>query len=177
MKQHPKPIQHPGKDRPARIGKLRPEHSLLLNPHADLKLSRCPHCERPTFPRKFALLLHVNDWGFYVQGKTCKYCARCKMILVQQDELEEELTYAASVHRPSAYGSEYFIVGVVKTNAFKASLASGPGDLEGILDHASDICGQYGLAYSPQCWCHKDSKPPVLPGRRPQRIPPAEAGK
>lgn len=153
------------------VGKLKPVHSLLLNPHRDVKLSRCPHCQKQTFPRKFALLIHVEDWGFYVQGKTCKYCARCKMMLVQQNELEEELAHAANLRRPSALGSEYFIVGVVQTRTFRAELAGGPGNLADILHHTSDIRDQYGLSYSPGGWFKEGMTPPALPGHRPQRIP------
>ena len=48
------------------FGNLKPEHILLLNPHAETKLSRCPRCEKLTYPRKFAFLIHVERWGLYI---------------------------------------------------------------------------------------------------------------
>ena len=93
------------------------------------------------------------------------------MMIVQQDELEEELAHTASLGCPSAFGSEYFIVGVVEPKFFKAELTNGPSELAVILNHTSDIIGQFGFSYSPRCWCRKDTKPPILAGSRPQRIP------
>ena len=39
-----------------RIGKLPPRYSFILNPYADVRLSKCPRCQKLTYLRKFALL-------------------------------------------------------------------------------------------------------------------------
>jgi hypothetical protein len=153
------------------IGKLKPAHSLLLNPHAETRLSRCPDCNRQTFLRKFALLVHAEGWGLFAQGKTCKYCARCKMIFVQQDELEAELAHSAQEHCPAALGQEYFLIGMVEPKTFKGGLTGAPGSLEDMLEHTSDFRQQYGLAFSPGGWYPAGKEPPVLTSRREQRIP------
>src|SRR5205809_207302 len=155
---------------PDRIGKLRPVHTLLLNPHAEVRLSRCPKCDKLTYPRKFGLLIHVQGHGPYVQGKTCKYCSRCKMIMVQQDELEAQLALAAQQRFPAALGREYSVLGVVQTTVFKKWLQGKAGSLEELLDHVSDIRKQIGLAYSPGGWFGDDQKPPTLQPYRPQRM-------
>ena len=155
----------------ARIGKLKPIYTLLLNPHAEVRLSRCPGCERPTFARKFPLLIHAEGHGLYVQGKTCKYCSRCKLVMVQQDELEAQLAHAARQRFPAALGQEYTIVGVVELKTFKKSI-DGPGTSFGeLLEHVSDFRNQIGLSYSPGGWYRAGHEPPPLPSSRPQRIP------
>src|SRR4051794_17148071 len=69
------------------LGNLPPRYSFILNPHSDIRLTRCPKCERLTHPRKFALFVHVEEWGGVVLGYTCRYCTRCELIIVHQDEL------------------------------------------------------------------------------------------
>jgi hypothetical protein len=155
-----------------RIGKLKPQYTLLLNPHADARLSRCPKCEKLTYPRKFAILIHVEGHGFYVQGKTCKYCSNCKTIMVQQDELEAQLALVASERFPEGLGQEYFIVGIVELNTFKQSLAGDAPAIDELLEHVSDLREQIGLSYTPGGWYRAGHEPPPLPEFRPQRIPP-----
>jgi hypothetical protein len=80
--------------RSTRVGKLPPRYGFILNPHGGTRLSKCPRCERYTHPRKFAFFIHVEGWGPMALGKTCKYCSRCELIMMHQDELEAELTYS-----------------------------------------------------------------------------------
>ncbi len=47
----------------AKIGKLPPRYSFILNAHEGTRLSKCPRCEKLTYPRKFAFLLQVDGWG------------------------------------------------------------------------------------------------------------------
>jgi len=51
-----------------RIGKLLPRYSFMLNPHAEVRLSKCPKCQKVTHLRKFALLIHIDEWGPMVLG-------------------------------------------------------------------------------------------------------------
>lgn len=76
-----------------RIGKLPARYAFLLNAYPTERLSKCPLCHRPTHARKFALFLHLEEWGPMVLGKTCKYCARCELIIAHQQELESELAH------------------------------------------------------------------------------------
>ena len=76
-----------------RIGKLLPRYPLLVNSHAEVRLSKCPKCRNATHLRKFALFIHIDKWGPMVLGKTCRYCSRCAMVMVQRAELEAELAH------------------------------------------------------------------------------------
>jgi hypothetical protein len=124
-----------------------------------------------TYPRKFALLIHVEDWGPMVHGKTCKYCSKCKMILAQQDDLEAELARSFQQLEPKVLGNEYMVLGVVESKVFKAALAGQPGSLDDTLERVSDIKKYYGLGYSPGGWYGPGQEPRVLPAYREQRIP------
>jgi MinD superfamily P-loop ATPase len=79
------------KVKPKNIGKLKPRYSLILNQYADFRASKCIKCDKPTFLRKFALLIHVDGGELITLGKTCRYCAKCELIVVHQDELEADL--------------------------------------------------------------------------------------
>ena len=58
-------------------------------------------------------MIHVEKWGPLVLGKTCRYCARCELIIVHQDELEGELTISMAKLAPEAIGSDYLVLGTM----------------------------------------------------------------
>lgn len=154
-----------------RIGHLPPKYSLLINAAPEMRLTRCPHCNKLTYPRKFALLIGVEDIAAFVQGKTCKYCSKCRMILVQQDELEFELAISGERHFPEILGHEYLVVGVVEIKAFKEGMAGSGATLMDTMKYVSDIRKYYDLSYTPGGWFPKDYTPPVVTPRREQRVP------
>jgi hypothetical protein len=49
-------------------------YSFLLNPFSDVRLSKCPQCDRLTHSRKFPLVIHVENWG-RSYWQTCRYCS------------------------------------------------------------------------------------------------------
>src|SRR5258708_5050969 len=50
-----------------------PRYSFILNPYRDVRLSKCPLCQRLTHGRKFALFIHLAKAHPVVLGKTCRY--------------------------------------------------------------------------------------------------------
>src|SRR4051794_5883617 len=96
-----------------KIGKLPCRYSFLLNPYTDVRLSKCPKCEKPTHPRKFALFVHVDGGGPRARGKTCRYCSRCELIIAHQDELEAELTQSFTRIAPDVIGKSYLVLGTL----------------------------------------------------------------
>jgi hypothetical protein len=121
------------------IGKLPPRYSFLLNPYSDIRLSKCPKCDRPTHPRKFALLIHVDKWGPMVLGKTCRYCTPCELIIAHQDELEAELSNSLSRIAPEVVGNEYMVLGMMDKKAWQGGLRGGGMPLEAGLDHVAEF--------------------------------------
>ena len=73
-----------------RIGRLPGRYSFLLNPYADTRLSKCPQCRRPTHSRKFPLVIHIEGWGPFILGKTCRYGARCELIIAHPDRCRHD---------------------------------------------------------------------------------------
>ena len=97
-----------------RIGKLPPRYSYMLNPHAEVRLSKCPKCQKLTHVRKFVLFVHLDRWGPIVLGKTCRYCSRCEMIMVICNELEAALARALSEMAPEVIGKNYLVLGTIE---------------------------------------------------------------
>jgi hypothetical protein len=141
----------------------------MLNPHNEVRLSSCPTCEKLTYPRKFPLLICIEELGFLTLGKTCKYCSRCETIMCQQDELEAELVMAAQRIGREAVGSAYEVVGTVDRKTWKAGLKEGMTDGD-LWSDLADFKKQIGLSVSPGGWYRDGYEPPPLPAFREQRV-------
>ncbi len=122
-----------------RVGKLPPRYCFLLNPYRDIRLSKCPQCRRATYLRKFPLLIHLEGWGPLVLGKTCRYCARCELIIAHQDELEGELAATMARSAPNLVGHDYFVLGTMPNKIWKQGLNAGPRPLGVMLEHVADF--------------------------------------
>src|SRR5205823_2457385 len=89
-----------------RLGKLPPRYGFILNPYSDVRVSRCPKCQKPTHPRKFALFILIESCDApLILGKTCGYCTGCELIVAHQDELEAELAEKFTALNPDVIGS------------------------------------------------------------------------
>jgi len=134
------------------LGKLPPRYSFILNPHSDFRLSKCPKCARQTHQRKFPLFIHIDGWGGFVLGKTCKYCTPCELIMAFQDELETELTIAAEKHCPEAIGNDYLVVGTVEKKTWKEGLGNDAREIGSILDRLADFKEVLDVEVDPGGW-------------------------
>ena len=135
-----------------RIGKLPPRYSFLLNSYSEVRLSKCPKCQRPTHLRKFVLLVHIERWGLMALGKTCRYCSSCELIMVQQDELEAELAHSVDQIAPEVVGNKYMVLGTVKKKSWQAGLSGRPQPLGEMLKHVADFKKAYDFEYEPGGW-------------------------
>jgi len=142
-----------------RIGKLPPRYSLLLNPHSEVRLSKCPKCQKATHLRKFALFLHIDAWGLMALGKTCRYCSRCELIMVHQDELEAELAHSFSRIAPEMIGNKYTVLGTIEKRVWREGLEGRGQPLAEILKHIADLKKEYDLEYEPGGWYLDDQEP------------------
>ncbi|MCA1635127.1 MAG: hypothetical protein LC802_15905 [Acidobacteria bacterium] len=105
-----------------RIGQLPPRHSFALNPHKELRCTKCPRCERRTRLRKIALLVGVEEFGLMVLGKTCRYCPACDFIIAHQDELEALLAAGFAAHEPEVIGNDYYVIGTVERKIWRKGM-------------------------------------------------------
>src|SRR5688500_5343032 len=131
------------------IGKLPPRYSFILNQHQDTRLSKCPLCQKLTYPRKFVLFIHIDSWGPMALGKTCKYCSRCELIMAHQDELEAQLAYSFSTIAPEIIGNDYLVIGTVDKRIWKQGLKGSSGELGEMLNHIADFKKVYDLHVEP----------------------------
>jgi hypothetical protein len=135
-----------------RIGKLKPRYSFLLNPYSDVRLSKCPRCERLTHLRKFALFIIGKRWGPLVLGKTCRYCTPCELIMAHRDELEAELARSPAQLAPNAGADDYFVAGTVERKVWQDGLKGSGTPFENILEHMADFKKYFDLQVEPGGW-------------------------
>jgi hypothetical protein len=135
-----------------RIGKLRPRYSFLLNPHAEVRLSKCPKCRKVTHLRKFALFIQIDEWGPMVLGKTCRYCSHCEMVMVQRAEIEAELAHGLNQLAPQVIGNDYLVLGTIQKKIWREGLDGQAKPLAEMLNRAADFKHQYELDYKPGGW-------------------------
>ena len=128
-----------------RIGKLPPRYSFILNPYADVRLSKCPRCQKLTHLRKFALFIHIDEWGPMALGKTCRYCSRCELIMAH-------LEHSFSQIAPEVIGNEYLVLGTVDKKVWQEGLAGDGGDLGEMLKHMADFKRVLKLEVDPGGW-------------------------
>ena len=144
--------------RSTRIGKLPPRYSFILNPHAGTRLSKCPRCEKLTYPRKFAFFIHIDEWGPMALGKTCKYCSQCELIMMHQDELEAELAHSFSQIAPAVIGNEYMVLGTIEQKVWEEGVKGSGTEFTQILKRMADFKKVYDLGYDPGGWYPADEK-------------------
>ncbi len=135
-----------------KIGKLPRRYSFILNPYPNERLSKCPKCHRPTHLRKFALLVHIDEWGPMALGKTCRYCTRCELIIAHQDELEAELAYSFGKIAPRVIGNKYMVLGTVEKSIWQSGLTGSNIEIGEVLKHTADFKKVLDLEVEPGGW-------------------------
>lgn len=123
----------------ATIGKLPPRFKFILNSYKTTRVSKCPICRRLTHMRKFALLIHIDEWGPLALGKTCRYCSLCELIIAHQDELEDVLVRIFEQHAPEVVGNPYVVLGTLDRKRWKESLGRGGNELTEALKYVADF--------------------------------------
>lgn len=140
-----------------RLGKRPPRYAFMLNPYSDVRLSKCPKCQKLTHPRKFALFLHINEWGPLTLGKTCRYCSRCELIMAHQDELEDQLMRQLP---PEIARNGYLVVGTFDKKVWQRGMR---GETQSLIDSLKDLADfkkHYDLGCTPGGWYLPDQAPP-----------------
>jgi hypothetical protein len=133
-----------------RIGGQLPRYSFILNPYSDVRVSKCPQCNRPTSAGKFARFIHVDSFGPLVPGKTCRYCSKCELIVAHQDELEAQLANGPARVTPCAGG--YLVIGTMDTKAWQKGLHGGHDKVAATLHQVADFKKVLTLHVDPGGW-------------------------
>jgi len=143
-----------------RFGKLPPKYSFALNPHSDIRFTRCPKCHRLMNPRKFALIIHVEDEGLIILGKTCRYCPACELIIAHQNDLEAELANSSSRFDSDISGNPYLVIGTVELKAWRQGLRRAL-PLDHFRDRTSDFKRVLRMSLDRGGWKPADHHPPA----------------
>ena len=98
-------------------------YTCLLNSFSDYRASKCLGCQRPTFERKFPLFIHIEGSSPTILGKTCKYCARCEIIVVDQLDVAAQLSLITN--RP-VEELDWLVLGTVDKRIWMRQLGGGP---------------------------------------------------
>ena len=143
-----------------RFGRLPPKYSFALNSHSDVRFTRCPKCHRLMNPRKFALIIHVENGDLTILGKTCRYCPACELIIAHQNDLEDELANSFSRFDPEVLGNPYLVIGTVELKAWRQGLQR-PLPLDHIRDRTSEFKRVLKLSVDRGGWKPADRHPPA----------------
>lgn len=135
-----------------RLGKLPPRYSFMLNPYETERLSKCPKCNQMTKQRKFALFIHLKDFGAVLLGKTCRFCPFCELIMAHQHELEHELAKNFAVLKPDVLGNDYFVLGTVDMSVWRQGMKGNDNGFDTVLEHTADFKKYYDLIVEPGGW-------------------------
>jgi hypothetical protein len=136
----------------ARVGKLPPRYSFLLNAYPHERLSKCPVCEQLTHLRKFALFIHVEDWGPLILGKSCRYCTPCELIMAHCNELEAQLSLSSAQFKPHKAGSGYLVIGTVDRKEWQKGLDGNGTSFGDVLSHMADFKKLFDLHVELSGW-------------------------
>jgi hypothetical protein len=140
----------PRKDRQARLGALPPRYSFVLNPHTDVRFTKCPRCEAPTRVRKLALVVHVEHSDgprLAILGKTCRLCVVCETLVVQEADVERLV--AASGLGAKGLKPVYLVLGTVAPQMYRRGLAGGVS-LPDIREHMADFKAYLNVDVTPR---------------------------
>jgi hypothetical protein len=140
-----------------RFGKLKPRYRFALNPYPDVRMSKCPNCEKLTHARKFPLLIHLGG-TLLTLGFTCRYCTPCEFIIAHRHELELQLEIFKAQH-PDLRVDKLFVVGTVDRKAWERSLGKrGALSLDELREHTSDIKDLREIIYERPTWVRADTE-------------------
>lgn len=109
---------------------IKTRYTLAINPFTDFKASKCLWCNKPTYARKFPLLIIVENTNPLALGFTCKYCSKCELIVAHKKELEEQLYITFKEVDPTAVGKPYKVMGTVDKSKWKKSIGTKSDPLE-----------------------------------------------
>lgn len=100
------------------------KYELFLNPYLEYRFTKCPKCEKNTKERKHCLVIDYEDQQnksnrLISINKTCKFCEKCQLLIVDKKELEELLHQIVSAMDLEFDKNSYFLFGTVDRKIWK----------------------------------------------------------
>ena len=120
------------------LGKLSPLYNFSLNPYPNARFTHCPQCGSKTGQKKVPLLIHVDPHYPVNLNYTCRYCAKCDLLIAHQNEIEGYLFQMFMKLAPEAIGHDYLVIGTTE-NAFWKEGVDDPHAPTEALDNLHDF--------------------------------------
>jgi hypothetical protein len=150
------------KARRSQFGGLKPKYNFIVNPYPDMRISRCPFCEKKTGQRKLPLLIHIDPLHMVALNYTCRYCQDCDLLIAHKHEVERLLTDLFLRADPEAIGNDYLILGTVEKKAWREGMEQSKPVNE-MLPHVSQFVEYYKeLCMTQPGWFPANKEPPVM---------------
>lgn len=143
-----------------RFGELEPKYNFILNPYPDARFSKCPNCEQRTGQRKLPLLIHIDPMHLISLNYTCRYCARCDLLIGHQHEIEFLLTQMFTQYDPEVIGNDYLIMGTMERKAWREGMRQ-PKSVAEMRSHIHDFKSYQTIQMTMGGWFPKDQEPPL----------------
>ena len=134
-----------------RLGALPPRYAFVLNPHADARFTRCPRCEAKTHLRKLSLVIHVEEFGLVLLGKSCRLCLACETLVAHRADLDKLIGEVVG----GDVSPKYLVLGTVDRRIWRRGL-SGPVSLREAAQHVADFKTYLRVDFTPAGW-HRPS--------------------
>lgn len=150
------------KTKRSQFGGLAPKYNFMLNPYPNLRVSKCPFCEKKTGQRKIPLLIHVDPMYLIALNYTCRYCKTCNLLVAHKHIMEHLLAEMFRETDSCAVGNEYLIIGTVEKTAWREGLYQ-PKALAEMQPHVRDFVEYYKeMRVSRSGWYPTGQEPTIL---------------
>ena len=136
----------------AKFGRLKPRYAFVLNPHLNLRCTKCPQCEELNRTRKFPLLIHVERIDLIALGMTTRFCPKCDVVIVHQDKLEAELANHFGKDGFKVGDTGYLVIGTVDRGAWRKGLQGAGLTVDELRRHTADFRKHLTLEFEPGGW-------------------------
>ena len=152
------------KSNEAGLGKLPPKYNFVFTPYPDQRMTRCSFCGEKTGQRNLPLFIHIKPKHFTVMNFTCRYCAACDLLIVHKHEFEHVLTEMFKQRDPTVIGNDYFVVGTVEKEAWRAGMRDQNAmTMAELPEHLHDFKTYYEeLRLTQAGWFSEDQEPPLM---------------
>jgi hypothetical protein len=100
--------------------------------------------------RKLSLVIHVEDFGLVLLGKTCRLCLGCETLIAHQADLDKLIGVAVG----SSDSPKYVVLGTVERHVWRRGL-EGRVSLDEVGQHMADFKGYLRVDFTPAGWYPK----------------------
>jgi hypothetical protein len=140
-----------------KFGNSPPKYRFILNPYKDARSSACPNCPGKTLVRKVPLFIHVQQIYPTMINKSCRYCPKCDILIVHQDELEQTLALNYQKRNPEIIGNEYLVLVMLEPSSWRKREKQ-PIGFDNVKEHIHDFKEYLDVKYVPAHWGPADQK-------------------